>query len=382
MRGLRTCMASLLLLELGVVAQAGTMVRQTNLVSNQPGVALLHDPDLINAWGISFSPTSPFWVSANGTNISTLYGGDVTNATTGIRSPLTKNALEVSVPPHTPFIGPTGQVNNPTTGFQVTNGTTAGPSRFIFASLDGSISGWNPAVNPTNAIVGVQQQGAAYTGLGIGTTGGQTFLYAANVAGGTIDVFNSSFLKTTLAGSFVDPNLPAGFVPFNIQNLGNTLYVTYENMTSGGGVVSAFDLQGNFLRRIADSLSGIPLAAPWGLAIAPASWGAFANALLVGNLQSGLINAFDPLSGAFLGHLLDDLGNPLVIDGLWGLTAGSGGNAGDRDAIYFAAGPDFGQNGLFGSLRQVPEPSTIALLAMGMLALAWRRGRRKKPADD
>ena len=179
----------------------------------------------------------------------------------------------------------------------------------MFASLNGTISGWNSA-QAMSAVVQVRSTGAAYTGLAIGNNGSGNLLYAANASGNKIDVFNGSFSPTTLAGSFVDPNLPSGFTVYNVHNLGGTLYVTYENETSGGGVINAFDLNGNLLRRVTSNTDGGPLASPWGLALAPSSFGPFGGALLVGNEDDGHISAFDPTTGNFLGQLLDKNGDP------------------------------------------------------------------------
>src|SRR4030095_7105092 len=198
-----------------------------------------------------------------------------------------------------------------------------------------------------------------------------------------IRVFDSTFTPTTLAGSFTDPGLPAGYTPYNIQNLGGTLYVTYENESLGGGVVDAFDVNGLFVRRISANGAGGPLEAPWGLALAPAGFGEFGGALLVGNEDDGRISAFAPTTGAFLGQLLDENDQPIANTGLWGLTFGNGGNGGDVDTLYFAAGINEEQNGLFGSIRpfaetKVPQLSSLALLGvsgLGLLGWRWRLHR-------
>ena len=329
-----------------------TTFQQVNLVSNIPGLALHTDPDLVNAWGISHSSTSPFWISDNGTGLSTLYNGAGTKLTLIVTIPPPAGS-----PPGT-IATPTGQVFNGTTDFVVTQGAHSGPARFIFATEDGTISGWNPAVNPTNAVLAVDNSGAEaiYKGLAIGSNASGNFLYAANFLAGTIDVFDKNFHPAQLAGSFSDPNIHRGFAPFNIQNLGGKLYVTYAKQDADGeddvagpanGYVDVFDTNGNLLQRLATRGR---LNSPWGLAIAPASFGVFANDLLVGNFGDGRINVIDPVAGGFLGQLRDANNDPITIDGLWGLIVGNGGNGGDQDKVYFTAGPNDEADGLFGSL--------------------------------
>src|SRR5438309_2116506 len=271
---------------------------QHNLVSDIPGLANHTDPNLANPWGIASSATSPFWVSDNHTGVSTLYNSTGT--------PL---ALIVTVPPPSggiPPSAPTGVVFNATSDFQVAGPGTA--AHFIFATEDGTIAGWNSG---TNAILEVDNSaaGAVYKGIALGNNGISNFLYAANFHSGAIDVFNGSFAPTTLAGHFTDPNLPAGFAPFNIQNIGGSLLVTYALQDAakhddvagpGNGFVDQFDLNGVLERRL---ISDGALNSPWGLAIAPGAFGAFSNDLLVGNFGDGHIHAFDPTTGAFLGTL-------------------------------------------------------------------------------
>ena len=321
---------------------------QTNLVSDLPGMASHTDSNLVNPWGIATSATSPFWVADNHTGVSTLYN------TSG-----TPQSLVVTVPPAAGGTGgsPTGIVFNGSTDFQVSAGT---PARFIFATEDGTISGW---ASGTNAILKVDNSAseAVYKGLAIGNNGTANFLYAANFHEGTIDVFDAAFAPATLAGSFSDPTIPAGYAPFNIQNIGGVLYVTYALQDAdahddvpglGHGFINKFDLNGNFIARFASRGS---LNSPWGLAVAPAGFGAFANALLVGNFGDGRINAFNPATGALLGQLADDSGHAISIEGLWGLKFGNGVSGGDANTLYFAAGiagPDaLEDHGLFGSIK-------------------------------
>jgi uncharacterized protein (TIGR03118 family) len=257
---------------------------------------------------------------------------------------------------------PTGTVFNGTTEFKVSNGTTTAPSRFIFATEDGTIAGWSPTVDTTHAIIAVDNSGsgAIYKGLAIGSTATGNFIYATNFHAGTVDAFDGQFHPaTTLLGSFSDPALPTGFAPFGIQNIGGVLYVTYAKQDAdkeddvagrGNGFVDAYGTNGILLGRVA---SGVPLNSPWGLALAPATWGRLAGDLLVGNFGDGAINVFDPATGGWRGGLKTETGDPLRIDGLWGLRYGNGGNGGDPNLLYFTAGPDDESNGLFGSLTQV-----------------------------
>ncbi len=348
---------------------------QTNLVSDIPGLALTTDPNLQNAWGISHGPSSPFWISDNRTGVSTVYNGS------GQPFPLA-TPLVVTIPPAsggTPPSAPTGQVFNGGSSFEL---VPSRPASFIFASEDGTISGWNFNVSPTQVIRKVDNSaaGAIYKGLAIGNNGSGDFLYAANFHAGSIDVFDANFSPATLGGSFLDPNLPSGFAPFNIQNIGGDLYVTYavpdasgedDVPAPGNGFVDVFDQNGNFERRL---ISKGALNSPWGLALAPDSFGDFGGDLLVGNFGDGLINAFDPTTGQFLGTLRDDQGDPIVNQGLWGLIFGNDGNGGDTDKLYFTAGiPGDGaveDHGLFGVIAVVPEPATLGLIAIALLSLA------------
>lgn len=343
---------------------------QTNLVSNVPGLAANFDANLKNPWGMSFSGTSPIWVSNQGSNNATLY--------TGAGVP---QALVVTVPPTSPPpTGPTGQVFNSAGAGNFLSPANGMASNFIFATLAGSIDAWNGS-NGTTASVVATTPGAVYTGLAIGNNGSGNFLYAANFGGGHIDVFNSTFAPTTLAGSFVDPNLPAGYVPYNIQNVGGKLYVQYATVDpttheaakgAGLGVVDTFDLNGNFLQRLTANGS---LNAPWGIAIAPAGFGEFGGDVLVGNFGDGKINAFDPANGNWLGVLTDSSGNPIVNDGLWGIAFGN--SSANPNALYFNAGIHDEADGLFGEIQAVPEPAAMALVAMGFLGLAGIARRRR-----
>ncbi len=340
--------------------QADTFT-QTNLVSDVSGLAANTDPNLKNPWGVSFSPTSPFWVSDQATGVATLYNA------TGV-----PNALVVTIPGTTTGPqGPTGQVFNSTTGFLLTNGNGL-KATFIFDGLNGVISGWNG----TTAVVQATTPGAVYTGLALATSATGPTLYAANsTPGGGINVFSSGFAPETLAGNFTDPNLPAGFVPFNIQNLNGNLYVTYMGSSLSGGIVDEYDTNGNFITRIA---TNGPLAAPWGIVFAPSGFGAYSNDLLIGNFGNGEIDVYDPTTDAFLGTLDGSNGQPLVNDFLWALETRAPGGTFDPNAVYFTAGINGQQDGLFGEITaNTPEPSTIVGTATGLIALALAGLRRR-----
>jgi len=310
---------------------------QTNLVSNIPGLATITDDKLVNPWGLSHSPISPFWTSNQADNSATLYA--VTGSTSVTKVNVLPNGFVAIPKTGAGPQGPTGQVNNTNTAaFQLTPGTASTSSRFIFANLNGTISGWAGGAAST---IEVTTPGAIYTGLAINQA--QTRLYAANSAGtGSINVFDSSFAPVSLPGTFTDPNLPAGYVPFNVRNIGGKIYVTYapsgvdnqRNATPGQGFVSVFDENGAFLQRL---IGDGELAAPWGIVLAPASFGEFGGDLLVGNFSflDSVINAFDPTTGAFEGAIQVTPGSGNSPGGLWALDFGIGGSNGDPNTLYF-----------------------------------------------
>jgi uncharacterized protein (TIGR03118 family) len=311
----------------------------TPLVSDQPGVAARTDPNLVNAWGLTASGTSPWWVSDNGTDLSTLYRGDGT-----------PQALVVHVDG-----GPTGTVFNPTTGFVL---PTGGKALFLFDSEDGIVRAWNGAQGTTAIVVKDRSgEGAIYKGLAIADTASGPRLYAADFHNARVDVFDGTF--GLVPGGFTDPALPAGYAPFNVQTIGDRVFVAYAKQDAdaedevagqGAGFVDAYDLAGNLLARVAQHGQ---LNAPWGLALAPEGFGRFGGDLLVGNFGDGQINAYEELPNGHFAHRGELRGSdnkPLTIDGLWALRFGNGGNAGPTGTLFFTAGPDEETHGLFGSI--------------------------------
>ena len=329
------------------VAQAGgaTRYRQTNLVSNIPGLARLTDPNLVNPWGMAAGPKTPLWVADNGADVATLYQDAVSAL-----------PLVVSIPDG----APTGQVFNPTNGFVVKSGTSSGPAMFIFASENGDITGWNKNVPPpapsTQAQPAVHTPNAVYKGLAMASSGGKTYLYATDFHDNRIDVFDSNFAPATLSGNFTDPGLPAGFAPFGIQAFGNRLYVSYAMQDAdahddvrgaGNGFVDVFTSSGHMVKRL---ITRGALNSPWGMVIAPRGFGSLSRDLLVGNFGNGLINAYDPSTGSFRGTLLGPGRQPIRNDGLWGLRFGNGVTGSPR-TLLFTAGIDDESDGLFGEIR-------------------------------
>ena len=330
---------------------ASNFYQRHNLVSDETNTADHTDPNLVNAWGIAFNPNAVVWIADNGTGKATLYDG------TG-----EIQALVVTVPLPTGVSGastPTGIVFNSSSDFVVKKGAVSGAAAFIFATEDGTISGWSPSVDQTNAILMVDNSasGAVYKGITLAGNGTAHFLYATNFHNGTVDVFDSSFHPASLSRSFSDPTIPDGFAPFGIQNFGGDIYVTYAKQDAdkhddvkgrGFGYVNVFDSDGNLIRRVA---SKGKLNAPWGLAMAPASFGKFSNRLLVGNFGDGKINAFDVATGRAVGTLQVSQGKDLSIDGLWGLSFGNGVKDQPTNVLFFTAGPNQESDGLYGSIE-------------------------------
>ena len=342
-------------------AASPSAFRQVNLVSDVSGVAPLTDPDLVNAWGLSASPGtdqvpgSPLWVSDNGTDKTTLYQGATATS-------VNKASLVVQISSG----APTGQVFNPSTsGFVVRDADGhSGSARFIFASENGGIDGWNPAVGATGSSPSTVTEvavrngaNAVYKGLAIAqASDGHTYLYAANFRSGRVEAYDNTFTPVQLPGGlFVDPRIPAGYAPFNVQELAGKLYVSHARQDpllkddvagQGHGFVDVFNNDGGFIRRL---VTRGQLDSPWGLALAPAGFGGFGGALLVGNFGNGHINAYDPATGAHLGQLRSTNGKPIVIDGLWALRFGNG-NAAKTGELLFSAGPADETHGLLGKI--------------------------------
>lgn len=367
----KALVAFVMLLTIGVTLGSGAALNsyvQTNLVSDLPGVAALQDTNLVNPWGIVAGPTTPFWITDNGTGLASIYNGSGTQI---LRA--------VTIPPPAGSPGPSapnGVVFNSTSSF--------GGSHFIFATEDGTISAWTSGASAVLQVT--SPAGSVYKGLASGNNGSGNLLYAANFGLDRVDVFNGNFQLTTVPGGFQDNTIPAGYAPFNIQNIGGKLYVTYALQDSakhddvagpGNGFIDVFDLNGNLLQRLTSQGA---LNSPWGLALAPAGFGALGGDLLVGNFGDGTINAYNPNTGAFISPLDGTSGAPVVIEGLWGLSFGNGAQGTGLNTLYFTAGipgpDDVEDHGLFGLLAPVPEPASTALFALGLGCMIFGPVRR------
>jgi uncharacterized protein (TIGR03118 family) len=330
---------------------AGQGYAATSLVSDAATIySSTHtDPNLVNGWGVAMNPAGFAWVADEGTSKSSLYDGN------GVQQ-----APLVSIPAGQagPAM-PTGIVyNGSATEFMIGTAPARAPALFIFAGLSGTIAGWSQTVDASNALTLVDNAaaGSIYTGLALAAQGGADFLYAADFFNGRVDVFDAGFAPAAAAGGFKDPSLPAGYAPFGIQAIGDRIYVAYaipdpvthEKRGPGLGVLDVFDTGGTLIKRLVDA--GGVLNAPWGIAMAPADFGTFSNALLVGNFGDGKINAFDPNTGALLGTLADGNGTPLAFDGLWGIAFGNGINAMPTNTLFYAAGPSNETHGVFGRI--------------------------------
>jgi len=340
---------------------------QTNLVSDVPGLAKVTDPNLKNPWGTSTAPGLPIWVSDNNAGVTTLYDGTGQPIPLQAKPPV--NAVNIPAPPSAGkgAVGaPTGTVFNPTgSGFVVTEKGASGSSRFLFATEDGTIAGWSPNVDHAKAIIAVDRStvtdpagdlGAVYKGLALVTTPAGAFLYASNFRFGTVDVFDTNF---NLVKSFTDPSVAAGFAPFGIHNIGGRLFVTFAKQNAqkhddvagrGNGFVDVFSPNGDLLQRF---VTEGKLNSPWAVTLAPSTFGAFGGDILIGNFGDGRINAYDRSTGHFDGQLRNASGDPLTIPDLWGLRFPAGSLNAVPGALYFTAGINGEQDGLFGDL--VPQ---------------------------
>jgi uncharacterized protein (TIGR03118 family) len=329
-----------LLAVLTICARAQNSYAVRNLVSDLPGMAEQTDANLKNPWGLSASSTSPLWISNNGTGTTTLYNGDGQGFPSG-------NPLVVTIPAPPSAGGkatssPTGQVLNDTGEFELQAGE---PALFLFSTEHGTIAGWNNSVDASNARIVVDNSavGAVYKGLAVAQTPDGARLYAANFHAGTIDAFDTNFNPVAVPEEFRGPLL-AGYGPFNIQRIGQKLYVTYAKQDgaahddvagAGNGFVYVFSLDGHLLTRM---IEGGALNSPWGVVIAPEFFGPFSQTLLVSNFGDGMINAYDPCSGQWLASLGDPNGKALAIPGLWGLRFGNGHNGGEAGVTVFYGG--------------------------------------------
>jgi len=333
---------------------------QTNLTADQPGVTTNTDPNLVNPWGMSRSSTSPWWISDNGTGLSTLY--NAAGAAQGLVV-----TIPTGDPTQSPTGTPTGTVFAGGADFMVAPGM---PAFFMFVTEDGTVSAWNPKVDLHNAVIKVPAKlpvtgesvfkGAALASMPNGSGGISTFLYVADFRRGRVRVYDESFNRVhTGEEQFDDERLPHGFAPFNIQNIGGDLYVTFAMQDSakhdevdgaGLGYVDVFSPSGRLLRRLEH---GPWLNGPWALAMAPGDFGPYSHNLLVGQFGSGNIAVYDPSTGRFKGLLMDSSDNPIAIDGLWSLSFAGGGTNGTATTLYFTAGSDGEAHGLLGTITPV-----------------------------
>jgi uncharacterized protein (TIGR03118 family) len=352
---------------------------QTNLVSNLAGQAPLEDPNLQNAWGLVSSPTgSPWWVSNNGDGTSTLYSISATS--TGLAANLVainpapdEFVLIPNAPSQTPPGSPTGVMfNGSPTDFLLAPGDSAA---FLFVTEDGTVQGWSPKVNRASAVIVVDHSqvpnaanGAVYKGSTIAEIDGHLFILAANFRSGKIDIFDTNFKQVPLFDhAFEDDHIPRDFAPFNVQGVGPNLYVTYAKQDAakhdpvqpgepGDGFVNVFDHHGRLLERLEQ---GPWFNAPWGVVWATPGSGAFTNTILIGNFRGDNIAAFNPVTGHFLGNMLNPDGSTLLIDGLWALRFGNDGSAGPATTLFFTAGPNNETNGLFGTLTPIASEKAL-----------------------
>jgi len=355
-----------------LASPAGSVpVAVTNLITSDQTInpAPLTDADLKNPWGIGYEVSGPFWIAENHS------GQMVQFSVSPLNNAVTKGAT-VTIPGVPNSAGnPTGLVVN-NTALPINQVAQFHGDLVLTVSEDGTISGFRGSPNTTAERLQTFSAANVYKGATLATIGQDGYLYAANFKAGTIDVMKGNPNAPELAGRFTDPNLPGGYAPFNIENINGVLYVTYAVQDAsmeddapgpGLGIVDVYDTSGILLRRLVDD--GGALNAPWGLVIAPSSFGALAGKLLIGNFGDGKINVYDPVSGKFLETLKDSQGNEISIDGLWALIKGNGGAGGNAQDIFFTAGSDDEMHGLFGVLTAVPEPSTVLVFAVGLVGV-------------
>ena len=329
-------------------ADAAGGYRRVDLTSNVSGGAQNTDPNLVNAWGVAFFPGNPFWISDEGTGLSTLYDSH------GVAQSLVVTIPAAPEQPAGTKGSPSGIVANPTSAFMISGNGASGPAFFIFDTLDGTISGWNPGVDVSHAVVVVDDfaRHAFYTGLAIVKTQHGPRLYAADAANDKIVAFDPNFRRLF---SFTDSRVPSGMSAYGVHAVNGRLFVTFASFSSGGGVVDEFDFDGRFIKTFAMNGPHGVLDAPWAVVSATPHFGQFSNDILIGNEANGKISAFDPNSGAFLGQLEDQNGRVFTMPGLWSLEFGAGGGAnGNRDELFFTAGPNGYANGLFGKFVALP----------------------------
>ena len=349
-RALPLLLTAALLFVLPASAQHYTQTNLTADVSATSATPVTPDANLVNAWGLTRSSTSPWWIADNGMGLSTLYNGAGAPQQLVITIPLLDGASGTSAP--------TGTVFNYTSSFNVANGKKA---IFLFATEDGTISGWNPGADPTHSIIKVKEpKTAIFKGLAVADAAGGPRLYATNFMSGRVEVFNGNFYPVhTEEWAFRDPRLKKDFVPFGIQNIGGNLLVTFASRAKGSrdedhgpglGAAAIFDTEGRLLLRLE---YGNWFNAPWGIAASPADFGVFSHRILIGNFGDGTINAFNAVTGKHEGWLLDAAGNTLQIDGLWALQFGNDANAGPALKLFFTAGPGDENHGLFGNITPV-----------------------------
>jgi uncharacterized protein (TIGR03118 family) len=340
---------------------------QTNLASDIKGLAPHTVADLQNPWGFSETSDGQFRISANATGKAVLL--DASGKVAGA-------SITIPTPPGSPpgsVAAPNGNLVNTTSDFVISHGGKSAPATVLFSTEDGTIVGWNPQVDKKNGVIGadLSQPGAVFKLLAADTVNGANYLYATDFHNGGVDVFDKNFqLHTFSAKQFSDPTIPAGFAPFGVKNIGGTLFVTYAKQDAakhddvegvGNGFVDEFTADGTFIKRFASQGT---LNSPIGMAVAPANFGKFSNALLVGNFGDSRVNAFDMKTGTFLGQLGDAKGNPLVLNGgfqetdkkgLWGIGFGNGADGAATNSLFFATGINAEQDGLFGKVTVAGE---------------------------